>query len=607
MLLMYGAPALSAFKKSKLLASLQSSIPIVISIDARFLHLIDVEADLSEQDLGTLKSLLDYSSDDSTTEVSRSNQENVSGLVRLVVPRPGTISPWSSKATDILHNCGLTMVGRVERGIFFQVSSEREISSSERSLLDAQLHDRMTQAIFDQPEQAVQLFQDAQPRPLETVDILASGKAALEDANQRMGLALAEDEIDYLFESFCQLQRDPSDVELMMFAQANSEHCRHKIFNASWTLDGEDQDRSLFAMIRNTHTQSPDGVLSAYADNAAVMTGHEAGRFFPDPESRHYEFHPEPIHILMKVETHNHPTAIAPFPGASTGSGGEIRDEGATGRGAKPKAGLTGFSVSNLRLPDALQPWEQDFGKPAHIASALDIMIEGPLGGAAFNNEFGRPNLCGYFRTFEEQIEQPDGRLEVKGYHKPIMIAGGYGNIRSQHVSKGEVEAGACLIVLGGPAMLIGLGGGAASSMAAGASSEELDFASVQRDNPEMERRCQEVIDRCWQLGEQNPIKFIHDVGAGGLSNALPELVKDAGRGGAFRLRDIPSAEGHMSPLEIWCNEAQERYVMAVAKDRLREFEGICARERCPFAVVGEATDSATSKLAGYSFRKQSH
>ena len=597
MLLMYGAPALSAFKKSKLLANLQSSIPSVQSIDARFLHLVDVEDELSEQDLGKLKSLLDYGSENSGEGVDGQDRQQGDSKIRLVVPRPGTISPWSSKATDILHNCGLTMVSRVERGISYQVSSEKELTDSELAELDSQLHDRMIQAIFDQPEQGSQLFRHAQPRPMETVDILGAGKAALEQANGQMGLALADDEIDYLYESFLQLDRNPNDVELMMFAQANSEHCRHKIFNASWTVDGVDQERSLFAMIRNTHEQSPEGVLSAYADNAAVMSGHMAGRFFPESDNQQYGFHQESIDILMKVETHNHPTAIAPFPGASTGSGGEIRDEGATGRGAKPKAGLTGFSVSNLRLPNAPRPWEQDFGKPAHIASALDIMIEGPLGGAAFNNEFGRPNLCGYFRTFEEQVEHPDGRLEVRGYHKPIMIAGGYGNIRSQHVSKGEVEAGASLIVLGGPAMLIGLGGGAASSMAAGASSEELDFASVQRDNPEMERRCQEVIDRCWQLGDENPIKFIHDVGAGGLSNALPELVKDAGRGGNFQLRKIPSAEGHMSPLEIWCNEAQERYVLAVGNERMQEFEGICARERCPFAVVGEATNQQQLSL----------
>jgi len=376
----------------------------------------------------------------------------------------------------------------------------------------------------------------------------------------------------------------------MMFAQANSEHCRHKIFNASWSIDGMPQSHSLFGMIRNTHDKAPENVLSAYSDNAAVMSGHVADRFFPEPDSREYGFTREPVHILMKVETHNHPTAIAPFPGSATGSGGEIRDEGATGRGAKPKAGLTGFSVSNLRLPDLPQPWEEDLGKPAHIASALEIMLEGPIGGAAFNNEFGRPALCGYFRSFEEAVLNEAGEKEVRGYHKPIMIAGGIGNIRESHVQKGDIEVGAHLIVLGGPAMLIGLGGGAASSMTSGAGNEDLDFASVQRDNAEMERRCQEVIDQCWQLGERNPIVFIHDVGAGGLSNALPELVKDGGRGGIFDLRAIPSAESQISPLEIWCNEAQERYVMAVAPAELERFNRICERERCPYAVVGTAT-----------------
>jgi phosphoribosylformylglycinamidine synthase len=429
------------------------------------------------------------------------------------------------------------------------------------------------------------------------VDILGRGIEALVQANKTMGLALAADEIDYLYESFNHLNRNPNDIELMMFAQANSEHCRHKIFNASWTVDGVEQTHSLFGMIRNTHAVSPDNVLSAYKDNAAVMTGSVAGRFFPDPASKQYGYHEEPIHILMKVETHNHPTAIAPHPGAATGSGGEIRDEGATGRGSKPKAGLAGFSVSNLRIPSLPQPWEEeDFGRPAHIASALDIMIEGPIGAAAFNNEFGRPNLCGYFRTFEETVDTGNGP-EVRGYHKPIMIAGGIGNIREPHVEKGEIPVGARLIVLGGPAMLIGLGGGAASSMSAGSSNADLDFASVQRDNPEMERRCQEVIDQCWQLGERNPILFIHDVGAGGLSNALPELVKDGGRGGRFSLRDILNAEPQMSPLEIWCNEAQERYVLAVSPQDLALFKALCARERCPFAVVGETTKEDAIQL----------
>ncbi|MCB1671606.1 MAG: phosphoribosylformylglycinamidine synthase, partial [Pseudomonadales bacterium] len=597
MLLMYGAAALSAFKKNRLLADLQQTLPAIIAIDDRYLHFVDTSEALSEQEITRLQALLEYGPGEATGPFAADREVATESKIRLVVPRPGTWSPWSSKATDILHNCGLTQVRRVERGITYEVICSRQLSITELLLLDSQLHDRMTQAVFDQPEQGALLFQDAQPQPLELVDILGVGKAALVDANQQMGLALAPDEIDYLYDSFMQLRRNPSDVELMMFAQANSEHCRHKIFNASWTVDGEPQEHSLFAMIRNTHRLAPEGVLSAYADNAAVMSGPLAGRFFPDPHSNEYRFHKEEIPILMKVETHNHPTAIAPFPGAATGSGGEIRDEGATGRGAKPKAGLTGFSVSNLRLPGREQPWEEDFGKPAHIASALDIMIEGPLGGAAFNNEFGRPNLCGYFRTFEEQVELGNGWSEVRGYHKPIMIAGGYGNIRPQHVQKGQVEAGARLIVLGGPAMLIGLGGGAASSMAAGASNEQLDFASVQRDNPEMERRCQEVIDRCWQLGDANPIRFIHDVGAGGLSNALPELVKDAGRGGHFQLRMIPSAEAQLSPLEIWCNEAQERYVLAVDNSDLAAFEAICSRERCPYAVVGEATGEQWIRL----------
>ncbi|MBN4075927.1 phosphoribosylformylglycinamidine synthase, partial [Gammaproteobacteria bacterium AH-315-E17] len=472
------------------------------------------------------------------------------------------------------------------------------------------LHDRMTQLVVSDTGDAEKLFESAEPNPMQSVDVLGGGKQALIEANQNMGLALADDEIDYLVDSFTDLGRNPNDIELMMFAQANSEHCRHKIFNASWTLDGEEQDKSLFAMIRNTYECNSEGVLSAYKDNASVMAGMEAGRFFPDPESRTYQYHQEPIHILTKVETHNHPTAIAPFPGASTGSGGEIRDEGATGTGSKPKAGLSGFSVSNLKIPGQIQPWEKDNGKPAHIASALDIMLEGPIGGAAFNNEYGRPNLCGYFRTFEQLMPASDlpnlkGQDDIRGYHKPIMLAGGLGNIRAQHVQKKEIPVGAKLIVLGGPAMLIGLGGGAASSMASGTSSEDLDFASVQRDNAEMERRCQEVIDQCWAQGETNPIKFIHDVGAGGLSNALPELVKDGERGGVFNLRKIPNAEAQMSPMEIWCNEAQERYVMAVAEDDLERFEAICVRERCPFAVVGAATEELHLSLEDTHFANQ--
>lgn len=586
MQVMFGAAALSAFKSSKLLASLQDQLPVIRAVSFQYLHLIDNQNVLDARTTEILHSLLQYGSPYQAAIAQKNCQE----LQRIVIPRPGTISPWSSKASDIVHNCGLHQVNRVERATVITVHVSTPLTSLQTAILDDLLHDRMTQVVIDDVEAAQILFQHAQPQPVVAVDILGSGKTALHLANKSMGLALAEDEIDYLFTRFNELGRNPNDIELMMFAQANSEHCRHKIFNASWSIDGEKQPHSLFGMIRNTHKQSPENVLSAYSDNAAVMGGHTADRFFPEPDSRQYGYTLEPVHILMKVETHNHPTAIAPFPGAATGSGGEIRDEGATGRGAKPKAGLTGFSVSNLRIPALPQPWEQDFGKPAHIASALDIMLEGPIGGAAFNNEFGRPNLCGYFRSFEDVVLNEAGNEEIRGYHKPIMIAGGIGNIRENHVLKGAIDVGARLIVLGGPAMLIGLGGGAASSMASGTGNEDLDFASVQRDNAEMERRCQEVIDQCWQLGEQNPIAFIHDVGAGGLSNALPELVKDGGRGGVFDLRAIPSAESQMSPLEIWCNEAQERYVLAVPSQALARFAAICDRERCPYAVVGVAT-----------------
>ncbi|MDG2140585.1 MAG: phosphoribosylformylglycinamidine synthase, partial [Gammaproteobacteria bacterium] len=588
---MFGASALSVFKSSKLLQSIQGACSTVDSLHARFVHFIDCEDGFSALDSPQLATLLNYG------ELGESQfpRDQVI-LSRLVVPRPGTISPWSSKATDIIHNCGISTVNRIERGILFSIGVKQEIDAEQVKVVDQFLYDRMTQVVLDEIKDAELLFMSEKPTPMQVVSI-ANGKDALNSANDSMGLALAQDEIDYLFEQFTELGRNPNDVELMMFAQANSEHCRHKIFNASWSIDGVQQEHSLFSMIRNTKECSPKDVLSAYSDNAAVMRGYTGSRFFPDPSSKEYGFKDEPIHILMKVETHNHPTAIAPFPGASTGSGGEIRDEGATGCGSKPKAGLTGFSVSNLRIPNLLQPWEEDFGKPSHIASALQVMLEAPIGGAAFNNEFGRPNLCGYFRSFEEQVNNENGEIEVRGYHKPIMIAGGIGNIRDSHVLKNEVEVGAKLVVLGGPAMLIGLGGGAASSMASGVGNEDLDFASVQRGNPEMERRCQEVIDQCWQLGEANPISFIHDVGAGGLSNALPELVKDGDRGGTFNLRHIPNVEKKMSPLEIWCNEAQERYVLAVAPKNLERFVSICERERCPHAVVGEATEKKHIQL----------
>src|SRR5690554_193531 len=591
MLILRGAPALSAFRHEKLFEQLRQKVPSVSGLYAEFAHFVEVSAALSSEEGQVLSRLLKYGPSVPSQEPS--------GRLFLVVPRFGTISPWSSKATDIAKNCGLAKVQRIERGMAYYITGD--YSDAETQLISAALHDRMTQLVLGAMEEASALFSHAQPRPLAVVDVLTGGVESLEKANVDLGLALAEDEIEYLVTSFKKLGRNPHDVELMMFAQANSEHCRHKIFNASWDIDGESQEKSLFGMIKNTFEMHREGVLSAYKDNAAVIVGHEAGRFFPNPDTREYGATREPVHILMKVETHNHPTAIAPFPGASTGSGGEIRDEGATGIGSKPKAGLTGFTVSNLNIPGFVQPWETPYGKPERIVTPLDIMIEGPLGGAAFNNEFGRPALTGYFRTFEQAVDSPRGE-EVRGYHKPIMLAGGLGNIREEHVQKKDISVGGKLIVLGGPAMLIGLGGGAASSMATGASAADLDFASVQRENPEMERRCQEVIDRCWQLGDKNPIVFIHDVGAGGLSNAMPELVSDGGRGGQFELRKIPNDEPGMSPLEIWCNESQERYVMAIAPERMAVFEDICARERAPFAVIGEATEAEHLSLTDEHF-----
>ena len=582
MLALRGAPALSAFRLERLEARLAEAVGRYVCLAAELVHFVDLERPLDGAARQVLDRLLQYGPAVHSAEPS--------GGLLLAVPRPGTISPWSSKATDIARNCGLDAIRRIERGTAYYLDwGGTQPASRDLEAAAALLHDRMTQVVLWDLADAACLFRQAEPRPHATADVLGGGRDALLRANAELGLALSPDEIDYLVESFQGLGRNPTDVELMMFAQANSEHCRHKIFNADWIVDGRRQEHSLFRMIRNTTEHAPDGVLSAYRDNAAVLAGPVARRFFPDPRTGAYGEHLEPVHLLMKVETHNHPTAIAPDPGAATGSGGEIRDEGATGRGAKPKAGLCGFSVSNLRIPGFEQPWETDHGRPGRIVSALDIMLEGPIGAAAFNNEFGRPNLCGYFRTYEERVPGPDG-LELRGYHKPIMIAGGLGNIRAGHVHKQEFPAGTPLVVLGGPAMLIGLGGGAASSMASGASAEDLDFASVQRANPEMQRRCQEVIDRCWARGDDNPILFIHDVGAGGLSNALPELVHDARRGGRFELRAVPSDDAGMSPMELWCNESQERYVLAVAAERLDELKALCERERCPYAVVGEAT-----------------
>ncbi len=581
-----GAPALSDFRVKNLLAQCAQLQLAVTEIYAEYAHFAQLNDELTTNEAKVLQQLLTYGP---TIE-----EHEPQGQFHLVTPRPGTISPWSSKSTDIAHNCGLAKVARLERGMAYYVSFEDDIklSAEQATQLIGLLHDRMMESVFTDFTDADKLFISAKPSELTTIDIENGGKNALVQANIDLGLALADDEVNYLFENFTKLGRNPHDIELYMFAQANSEHCRHKIFNADWTIDGEKQEKSLFKMIRNTHEINGDYILSAYKDNAAVMVGNKGGRFFPNPETNVYGYHHEDIQILMKVETHNHPTAISPYPGAATGSGGEIRDEGATGIGSKPKAGLVGFSVSNLRIPNFEQPWETDFGKPSRIVSALDIMIEGPLGSAAFNNEFGRPAILGYFRTYEEQVNSFNG-TEVRGYHKPIMLAGGLGNIRNEHVQKREIVVGANLIALGGPAMNIGLGGGAASSMASGQSAENLDFASVQRENPEMERRCQEVIDKCWQLGERNPIAFIHDVGAGGLSNAFPELVSDGGRGGIFELRNVPNDERSMAPHEIWCNESQERYVIAVSDENLATFKQICQRERAPFAVVGKATEEA--------------
>jgi phosphoribosylformylglycinamidine synthase len=567
-----GGPALSAFRLEKLHARLAEIAPGARIAGAEFRHFVETAHALDARERAVLDQLLVYGEPVQPAPPA--------GLLYLVVPRLGTISPWSSKATDIARQCGLPAVQRIERGIAYYA----EGGGGRRQQMAALLHDRMTETVLDSLDQAEQLFRHVEPRPLASIDIFARGRAALEEANRAMGLALSADEIDYLLENFRAIGRNPTDAELTMFAQANSEHCRHKIFNASWVIDGKAETHTLFGMVRETERANPQGTVLAYSDNSAIMEGREIERFYPGAGGR-YAYHRESTHTLMKVETHNHPTAISPFPGAATGSGGEIRDEGATGRGARPKAGLAGFSVSNLRIPGGLQPWEADHGKPARIASALDIMLEGPIGAAAFNNEFGRPNLAGYFRSFE--IEAGG---ELRGYHKPIMIAGGVGNIAARDAFKLGLPPGSLLIQLGGPGMLIGMGGGAASSMTTGANTEDLDFDSVQRGNAEIQRRAQEVIDRCWQLGEANPILSIHDVGAGGLSNALPELAHGAGRGAKLDLRAVPSEEPGMSPREIWCNEAQERYVLAVLPARIAEFRAICERERCPFAVLGAAT-----------------
>ena len=608
MLILPGSNALSAFRTQGLLTKLQAVEPAIAGVTGRYLHFIDATAPSSDEERARLSALLTYGDPFAGSE---------EGERFVVIPRFGTISPWASKATDIVHNCGMNQIRRVERGVayFVQLKSgllggSKKLTEERAAQVAALLHDRMTEAVLRDANDAASLFRELEAKPLEFVDVLGGGRNALVVANSELGLALSEDEIDYLLNAFTQAKRNPTDVELMMFAQANSEHCRHKIFNADWIIDGEKQDRSLFAMIRNTHQLSPKGTVVAYSDNSSVIEGATVSRFYPRGENHVYQASEELTHILMKVETHNHPTAISPFPGASTGAGGEIRDEGATGRGAKPKAGLTGFTVSNLMLTHAVQPWENArdvteavaqreakgqsgiYGKPERIASPLQIMIEGPLGGAAFNNEFGRPNLGGYFRSYEQKVGD-----KVYGYHKPIMIAGGMGNISAAHTKKNDLPVGSLLIQLGGPGMRIGMGGSAASSMATGTNTADLDFDSVQRGNPEMERRAQEVINACWAQGERNPILSIHDVGAGGLSNAFPEITNDAKRGAVFNLRKIHLEESGMAPKEIWSNESQERYVLAIAPESLEQFRAFCERERCPFAVVGTATEERQLKV----------
>jgi phosphoribosylformylglycinamidine synthase len=605
MLILSGSNALSSFRTKSLLSRLKAIDASITGVTARFVHFVDCSTALNDDESNRLRALLTYGDAFSGSD---------EGDTFIVIPRFGTISPWASKATDIAHNCGMQQIKRLERGVeyFVQVKSGllggvKTLSIESRQLLATLLHDRMTETVLVDVQAASGLFNELEPKALEHIDVLGGGKSALADANTNLGLALSDDEVDYLVDAFTAAKRNPSDVELMMFAQANSEHCRHKIFNADWTIDGVKQDISLFGMIKNTHLLQPKGTIVAYSDNSSIMEGAVVTRFFPNgaAQGNEYRATTELTHTLMKVETHNHPTAISPFPGASTGAGGEIRDEGATGRGAKPKAGLTGFTVSNLNLPDSPQAWENDqdvlvknsdlatyYGKPDRIASPLQIMIEGPLGGAAFNNEFGRPILGGYFRTYEQNV---GGTMH--GYHKPIMIAGGIGNISDKHTKKNDLPVGSLLIQLGGPGMRIGMGGSAASSMATGTNTADLDFDSVQRGNPEMERRAQEVINSCWQLGDANPILSIHDVGAGGLSNAFPEITNDAKRGAIFDLRKVPLEESGMAPKEIWSNESQERYVLGISPESLPLFQYFCERERCLFAVVGTATEERQLKV----------
>ena len=608
MTIIAGHPFLTDFQTTKLLNSLSQKTNLKIThLKSQQVYIFS--KDLAEHDYKKAIDLLNHGDEIALNQASQgeNQNENQEALQLIVSPRFGTISPWASKATDIFNNCEIA-IERVERLVVYTLIGENLPEKLPHDI-EMMLYDRMTQSLFYDLAKAQHLFDDHEPAPLNHVDVMGKGREALESANREFGFALSSQDIDYLMDAYVNaLKRNPTDVELMMFAQANSEHCRHKIFNAQWTIDGEVQPKSLFGMIKNTFEQNPNDILSAYKDNAAVVKGHEGQRFYPllNSDNNHlaYDFHQEPIDILMKVETHNHPTAIAPYAGAATGSGGEIRDEGATGRGGKPKAGLAGFHVSHLQLPDMPEKWEHsgkvstaDYGKPARMASALEIMTQAPLGSAAFSNEFGRPNLVGYFRSFQLDTSKDQDGSQMRGYHKPIMIAGGYGNIKRNLVEKNPIQQGDLLIVLGGPAMQIGLGGGAASSVDSGELDEGLDFASVQRDNAEMERRCQEVIDRCWAMAgnqpdeDNNPIVSIHDVGAGGLSNAMPELVNDHELGAVLNLRKVPSLEHGMSPMAIWSNEAQERYVLAIRPQSRELFDSICERERCPYAILGEATD----------------
>jgi phosphoribosylformylglycinamidine synthase len=581
-----GANALSAFRQQRLLASLTAQGIQLESIEAQYLHFVWTDSDLSVKDKGVLESLLKYGQ----PFVSRTKATDKKSAIS--IPRFATVSPWASKATDIARQCGLNVL-RIERGIQYSWHSKKTLNTEQVQLVLGALHDRMTETVISEINEASALYQTLPDKPFVRIPVLTEGRSALDKANQDLGLALSEDEVLYLVENFIRLERNPSDVELIMFAQANSEHCRHKIFNSSWTIDGDDQEKSLFAMIRNTHQLQPEGTIVAYSDNSAVMVGCESETWAPKGQDHLYQKDTRLVHTLMKVETHNHPTAIAPFPGASTGAGGEIRDEGATGVGGRPKAGLTGFSVSNLNIPGTNLPWEAEkYGKPERIVTPLQIMIDGPLGGAAFNNEFGRPILGGYFRVFEQTLEGVR-----RGYHKPIMIAGGIGSIDSIHTAKKQIEAGHLFIQLGGPGMRIGMGGATGSSVATGTNTADLDFDSVQRGNPEMERRAQEVINACIGMGLKNPIVSIHDVGAGGISNAFPELADGAGLGAQFQLRKVPLEESGMSPAEIWCNESQERYVLAIESNDLDLFKSLCERERCPFAVVGEATTERQLQL----------